>query len=71
MVFHHSLAGASETSTVSATRFYTWVVFALSFGLLSGSSAALVFCFGTRHAQYNIQKRGPTVAGVRPVGGMS
>lgn len=66
MAFHHPPADGSETSTVSATRFYAWVVFALSFGLLSGSSAALMFCFGTRHAQ-----RGPTVAGVRPVGGMS
>ena len=34
MAFHHAHADEIETSTVSATRFYAWVVFALSFGLL-------------------------------------
>ncbi|MFC5697979.1 MFS transporter [Pseudomonas sp. GCM10022186] len=34
MAFHHAYADEIETSTVSATRFYAWVVFALSFGLL-------------------------------------
>ena len=71
MFFHPPRAAGSKPPPAAATRFYAWVVFALSFGLLSGSSAALVFCFGTRHAQCNIQKRGPTVAGVKPVGGMS
>ncbi|MDT4822238.1 hypothetical protein FQZ97_554350 [compost metagenome] len=94
MAVHYALAGASETSTVSATRPYAWVVAAQSFALLlcgyssrqvlnavfpqlktawapndaqlgplSGSNAALVFCYG--------KKRRPTVAGVRPVRGMS